>query len=161
MGLDLNPQQIAFCRSRHEGLGLEFQIGSAMALPFPDASFDMVLNVESFHCYTNPGKFLREVHRVLRPNGHLAFADTRVRRSKPLILEATMRRACLEIVCSCDLTANVREACALDEARFATVFDSEKSYLPRTVAAEKVRQYDAGALRYLAKVLRKPCPHAL
>ncbi len=155
VGVDLNEQQIAFCRSRHEGLGLEFQAGNAMALPFPDASFDLVFNVESFHCYPNPGKFLREVHRVLTPDGLLLFADTRLRRAKASPLEAAMRRAGLEILSSRDLTANVREACGLDACRFATVFDSEKSYFPRTVAAEKLQQYEAGTLCYVAKVLRK------
>jgi ubiquinone/menaquinone biosynthesis C-methylase UbiE len=156
VGLDLNAQQIAFCRSRHEGLGLEFQEGNSMALPFPDASFDLICNVESLHCYPSRGKFLREVYRVLKPHGQLLFADTCVRRSKPSALEAAMRRAGLEVVSGHDISANVREACALDESRFASVFESEKSYLPRTVAADKVKEYAAGALRYLVKVLSKP-----
>jgi ubiquinone/menaquinone biosynthesis C-methylase UbiE len=46
-------------------------------MPFPDASFDAVINVESSHCYPSMGRFLSEVHRVLRPRGSLLFADLR------------------------------------------------------------------------------------
>src|SRR5262249_40089608 len=50
-GLDLNPTGIAFCRERHRMAGLEFVQGDAEELPFPDGSFDAVINVESSHCY--------------------------------------------------------------------------------------------------------------
>lgn len=48
---------------------VEFRHGDFMALPFPDASFDAVLNHESF-CYA-PDKlvYLQGVHRVLKPGG--------------------------------------------------------------------------------------------
>ena len=36
-------------------------------IPFPDASFDVVINVESCHAYGSVPNFLKEVNRVLRP----------------------------------------------------------------------------------------------
>ena len=50
-GLDLNPAGIAFCRARHNLPGLDFVRGDAENLPFPDQSFDAVINIESSHCY--------------------------------------------------------------------------------------------------------------
>jgi SAM-dependent methyltransferase len=76
-GLDLNPAGIRFCRERHRAPGLEFRQGDAEALPFPDASFDAVVNVESSHCYPDFPRFLSETARVLRPGGHFLYADFR------------------------------------------------------------------------------------
>jgi ubiquinone/menaquinone biosynthesis C-methylase UbiE len=76
-GLDLNPRGIAFCRSRHRVDGLSFVQGDAENLPFPDTSFDAVLNVEASHCYPRFPRFLSEVARVLRPGGAFLYADFR------------------------------------------------------------------------------------
>lgn len=76
-GLDLNPSGIAFCRARHRVDGLSFVQGDAEHLPFPDASFDAVLNVEASHCYPSLPRFLAEVARVLQPGGHFLYADFR------------------------------------------------------------------------------------
>lgn len=77
VALDLNPAAIAFCRATHRVAGLEFVRGHAEALPFPDESFDVVVNVEASHCYPSLAHFLREVARVLRPGGRFLYADFR------------------------------------------------------------------------------------
>ncbi len=76
-GLDLNPAGILFCRQRHPLPGLSFVEGDAQKLPFPDQSFDAVLNVEASHCYPDFPGFLREVARILRPGGYFLCADFR------------------------------------------------------------------------------------
>jgi ubiquinone/menaquinone biosynthesis C-methylase UbiE len=78
-GLDLNPAGIDFCRNRHNLPGLDFVHGDAENLPFPDQSFDAVLNVEASHCYPRFTRFLAEVARVLRPGGHFLYTDLRPR----------------------------------------------------------------------------------
>ncbi|MEZ0350963.1 fatty-acid O-methyltransferase Mtf2 [Mycobacterium sp. pR1184] len=75
--LDLNPIGIAFCQKRHRLAGLEFIKGDAEDLPFPDQSFDAVINIESSHLYREFPRFLDEVGRVLRPRGHFLYADFR------------------------------------------------------------------------------------
>lgn len=82
-GLDLNPAGIAFCRKRHLLPGLSFVQGDAENLPFPDASFDAVLNVEASHCYPDFPRFLAEVARVLRPGGRFHYADFRFESALP------------------------------------------------------------------------------
>jgi ubiquinone/menaquinone biosynthesis C-methylase UbiE len=77
VGLDLNPAGIAYCRKRYRIPGLEFVQGDAEDLPFPDRSFDAVINVESSHLYPRFPRFLTEAARVLRPGGHLLYADGR------------------------------------------------------------------------------------
>lgn len=74
VGLDITPAMIEVARSK--GLSnVEFLVGDAENLPFGDESFDAVLCSNSFHHYPNPGAFLREAHRVLRPGGKLILRD--------------------------------------------------------------------------------------
>ncbi|SIG06667.1 Probable methyltransferase [Mycobacteroides abscessus subsp. abscessus] len=75
-GMDLNPDGISFCRRRHDLPGLEFVQGDAEDLPFPDESFDAVINVESSHLYPHFPVFLTEVARVLRPGGNHACSTS-------------------------------------------------------------------------------------
>lgn len=78
-GLDLNPIGVDFCRKKHQLPGLDFVAGSAEKLPFPDQSFDAVINIEASHCYPRFPRFLDEVTRVLSPGGHFLYADARRR----------------------------------------------------------------------------------
>jgi ubiquinone/menaquinone biosynthesis C-methylase UbiE len=76
-GLDLNWAGIRFCRKAHKLPRLKFRQGDAEKLPFPDESFDAVINVESSHCYPHLSRFFDEVARVLRPGGHFLYSDMR------------------------------------------------------------------------------------
>jgi ubiquinone/menaquinone biosynthesis C-methylase UbiE len=76
-GLDFNPDGIEFAKKRHHLPGLDFVHGDAESLPFPDESFDAVLNVEASHAYPHFDRFLSEMVRVLRPGGHFLYVDFR------------------------------------------------------------------------------------
>jgi ubiquinone/menaquinone biosynthesis C-methylase UbiE len=76
-GLDLNAAGIAYCRRKHNVPGLNFVQGDAQDLPFDDASFDVVINVESAHGYPCFRGFLSEVARVLCTGGHFLYTDLR------------------------------------------------------------------------------------
>lgn len=76
VGCDIAHQAIAFCRRVHDTTaGLRFVRGDASALPFGDAEFDAITNIESSHCYADRPAFFRQAHRVLRPGGALLYAD--------------------------------------------------------------------------------------
>jgi ubiquinone/menaquinone biosynthesis C-methylase UbiE len=77
VGLDISDSAVALCRQRHRAHGLSFRQGDAEALPFATGEMDVVVNVESSHCYGSLPKFLAEVRRVLRPGGHFLYADFR------------------------------------------------------------------------------------
>jgi ubiquinone/menaquinone biosynthesis C-methylase UbiE len=79
VGVNITPSQVEAARRRVAERGyadrIELQEGDAVALPFPDASFDRVVGVEcAFHFHTRE-RFLAEARRVLRPGGRLALAD--------------------------------------------------------------------------------------
>jgi len=77
IGLDMSKEVIKFNTKFHKIPYLSFVEGNAQKLPFEDQSFDAIVNVESSRSYNDMGAFISEVHRVLRPGGHLLFADIR------------------------------------------------------------------------------------
>lgn len=78
LGLDLSHTAIAFCKKTYNHIqNLNFIEGDAVSLPFENDKFDVVINVESSHCYPSMEKFAREVWRVLKPGGWLLYCDLR------------------------------------------------------------------------------------
>ncbi len=78
-GIDISRRQIEHCRRVHSSVAnLSFFQGDAEAIPFPDSSFDAVINVESAFCYGSMDGFLAEVRRVLRAGGYFLYADLRL-----------------------------------------------------------------------------------
>jgi sarcosine/dimethylglycine N-methyltransferase len=72
--------------SRHEAalrltrlVGLEcrvdFHLGNALAMPFADASFDVVLGQEAFAHVPDKPRLIAQCARVARPGGVIAFTD--------------------------------------------------------------------------------------
>lgn len=116
VGLDSSRRAISFCRRSYPEIGLTFVHGDAARLPFPDAAFDVVLNIESSHCYADFARFAEEVRRVLRPDGRLLFADFRI--ETPVgDLERAFARAGLNVHERHDITGPVVRALELDSER--------------------------------------------
>ena len=71
-GLDLTPRAIEQTRRRLalEGFpDVDLQVGDAEALPFSDASFDLVYSWGVLHHSPDTARAIREVRRVLKPGG--------------------------------------------------------------------------------------------
>jgi SAM-dependent methyltransferase len=60
--------------ARRRNPGIEWQVGRAEAIPFPDASFDAVVSQFGFMFFEDRAGALREMMRVLRPGRRLAVA---------------------------------------------------------------------------------------
>lgn len=67
-GLDFSAEAIAYCASK--GLG-EVRQGDICAMPFPDASFDLVLATDIIEHVDDDETALAEIARVLRPGGRV------------------------------------------------------------------------------------------
>jgi SAM-dependent methyltransferase len=116
IGLDLSQEAVDLCNRHRKGPGLAFTRGNAQSMPFADSSFDAVINVESSHCYPSMGKFLSEVHRVLRPGGSLLFADLRRSDGQNALL-GQFGASSLNLEREDDITANVLTALRVDNDR--------------------------------------------
>lgn len=81
-GVDLSPNAISLCKNNYNLNNLNFIIGDSANLPFDDNSVDVVVNVESSHCYPSIPDFISEVCRVLKPGGHFLYCD--------LVIESTL-----------------------------------------------------------------------
>jgi ubiquinone/menaquinone biosynthesis C-methylase UbiE/uncharacterized protein YbaR (Trm112 family) len=73
IGIDLCVASIAHCARVHDQGW--FCAGDAENLPFRDAVFDVVLNVETSHAYPTINRFFDGVRRVLRQGGHFLYGD--------------------------------------------------------------------------------------
>jgi SAM-dependent methyltransferase len=67
IGVDINPHTVAYCQSR----GLDARLMKPDILPFEDASFDCALMDNVLEHIAEPAALLRELCRVLRPQGRL------------------------------------------------------------------------------------------
>jgi SAM-dependent methyltransferase len=162
-GVDFAASAVSLASRDRVGPGLRFVRGDASALPFPDASFDVVVNVESSHCYGSMTAFVAEVHRVLRPGGAFVWADLRsaedVERTRAQLVSSGLvpeRES--------DITAEVLNALRLDDARKAELV---RSWIPRPFqramrplagldGTRNPEGFAAGTLRYRSARLVKP-----
>lgn len=71
LATDYSDGMIAEARKGECPENLRFEVADAMALPYDDDSFDVVLIANALHIVPGPEKALSEIKRVLRPGGLL------------------------------------------------------------------------------------------
>jgi ubiquinone/menaquinone biosynthesis C-methylase UbiE len=78
-GVDDSPIMVQQARQRNAAAicsgRVELQHGSVTQLPYPEAAFDTVFAVNSFHHWPSPADNLREVWRVVKPGGRIAIIE--------------------------------------------------------------------------------------
>jgi ubiquinone/menaquinone biosynthesis C-methylase UbiE len=75
VGVDINSGMLAVARSLPavSGASIDWREASVLALPFPDAAFDVVLCQLGLQFFPNRADALREIRRVLVREGRLAL----------------------------------------------------------------------------------------
>jgi SAM-dependent methyltransferase len=83
VGVDVTPAQLDTARRLQAETGIEFPLVEASAedVPLPDASFDLAFSEYGASIWCDPGRWLPEAHRLLRPGGRLVFLC-----SSPLVI---------------------------------------------------------------------------
>ncbi|PSN12979.1 SAM-dependent methyltransferase [filamentous cyanobacterium CCT1] len=88
-GVTISPNQVRRAQQlTPQGVAAQFQVDDAMALSFPDASFDVVWSVEAGPHMPDKAVFARELLRVLKPGGVLVVADWNQRDDRKIPLNA-------------------------------------------------------------------------
>lgn len=96
-GLDLTPAMLERAQAKLSAAGLEgrarLRQGDASTLPWPDASFDLVISLEALEFFPRPRRALAEMARVLRPGGALIVSKYPDRWARVLPFKSLTRRA--------------------------------------------------------------------
>jgi len=73
-GLDPVPDMLEVAKRKLSDK-VDLRVGWANELPWPDASFDIVVSCNMFHYITHPVEAIQEMERVLRPGGRIVITD--------------------------------------------------------------------------------------
>ena len=69
-GIDISDEMVRVAQESSSGFpNVEFRVASAESLPFADSEFTDAFSMESLYYYDDMLKALKEIHRVLNPNG--------------------------------------------------------------------------------------------
>jgi len=81
VGLDLSPAMLAVAAENAHQAGMNDDItwreGDAKAMPFDDATFDVVVSSGSLHHWEDPRVVFNEIARVLKPDGKCLIRDSK------------------------------------------------------------------------------------
>jgi SAM-dependent methyltransferase len=161
LGVDLSQENVRLANERAAGAGLEFTIGNAERLDLPDATFDVVINIEASHLYDDRARFFAEVLRVLKPGGHFCYTDGCWADDD---CTNDLLSAGFELLERREITSNVIHALRKDNARRTALFDAmtdrdlreEYKHWGGVVGYRAYNRFEAGQTRYFSHRLRKP-----
>jgi len=72
-GIDISEEMVKV--AREENRETTFFVSEADKTPFEDSYFDVITVCCAFHHFVDPKAFLKEAHRILKPQGKLYIAD--------------------------------------------------------------------------------------
>jgi len=90
--------------------------GDAENIPMKPDSLDIVINVESSHCYGNFKAFINEVERIMKPGGQFLYTDFMTTTEVPSY-EKAFESTGLKLVDKQDITQNVLLSLKFDSVR--------------------------------------------
>jgi SAM-dependent methyltransferase len=90
-GTDLDPRAVEACRARYPGV--RFETCAPLRLPFDDASFDAAYATEVIEHADRPEEWLREVMRVVRPEGRVFLTTPNYASVSLNVIESTVLEA--------------------------------------------------------------------
>jgi ubiquinone/menaquinone biosynthesis C-methylase UbiE len=144
--VDLTPEFVEAATDLTQRAGLadrvDFRVGSALDLPFPDASFDCAWSQNVAMNIADRPRWYQQVHRVLRPGGRFAIQDVAAGNGEPLYFPVMWAdRAEISFLRTPDDTRTMLEAAGFKVLQW---IDNTETSLAEA-AAERERMASAGA----------------
>lgn len=117
-GVDPTPEMVDFALKRsvvrQAGARVDLRLGSDAVLPWPECSFSVVLALHCFQFWSDPTRSMREVRRVLRPEGVFRLVLRDHGKTPPAWLPNPISRSGDEIGGLRELLQSSRFDCELD-----------------------------------------------
>ena len=163
-GVDFSAEAVGHCQSWYaDQSNLEFIEGNAQDLSFENATFDVVYNVESSHCYGDMGAFVEQAFRVLKPGGMFCWTDLRDAKTMET-LPSLFESKGFEIVESADVVQEVLRALdEINETKMKAIEEKVPNSVRRsfeTFAGVKgtpvYEGFVSGSMAYHRHFMRKP-----
>ena len=73
-GVDNNEEAIKYARKNFSAANIEYKLGNGEMIPMEDDSVDVVVTFETIEHIQDHTRFLREIKRVLKPDGLLLIS---------------------------------------------------------------------------------------
>jgi ubiquinone/menaquinone biosynthesis C-methylase UbiE len=142
---DLNKVGIEYCKKKYPNIN--FKVSDAEALDYDSEYFDIVINVESSHCYSNLYKFKSEVHRVLKKSGKFLITDTDTIHGLRFY-SFFKQNPMFNILLEKDITDNVLQSCKIDLSSWTKETPNDTTLVYTNLLTTKVKEYESGKSMY-------------
>jgi len=78
-GIDIAPKMIETAKKKAQGYRMDYRVGDSTRLPYENNGFDAVFTCLIYHHlnYQEKNQTLKEIHRVLKPNGRYISLEFR------------------------------------------------------------------------------------
>lgn len=156
VGIDLAASSIAHCARTVGATGASFAVGDAEAVPVGDQAADAVISIETACTYPDIETFFAEVARILRPGGHLLYADLLAVELVEPVVDALAAHG-LDLLTWRDITANVVAARDLRADRQAMAFGPTPTseWVGADDSVNRTRLGDGSVSYVLARFVRR------
>jgi SAM-dependent methyltransferase len=75
VGVDISQETVSHADATYSQPNLRYVASSCISIPEPDASFDVIVSFETIEHFTEHEAFMREVDRLLAPDGLLIISS--------------------------------------------------------------------------------------
>jgi ubiquinone/menaquinone biosynthesis C-methylase UbiE len=164
VGLDSCFEGLRSARKHGLGKSVKFVCANACKLPVADRSIEVVINIESSHCYEDLSGFFSEIGRVLEPGGMFCYADSFFRTSIRNVDQILANKP-FELIRRNDITAGVIRSLELNKEGFLSLLDTIRTnepannamieHLVEGIYTHAYNAYKSGELAYFHWLLRR------
>jgi len=132
LGMDLSPANIKLCNKFYKLENVSFIEGNANKFEFKQEQFDVIVNLESSHCYPSKQDFFNRVKKTLKDGGTFAYADL-IDANKIKQTEAFLLAAGFNILSRKDFTPFIVNSIELNSAKQSPFITKFPWLIPRFI----------------------------